>query len=255
MGYYTDSNVYGVRCFMHALDEHGNLIVFIDKKYDSKMNSAQIEEVRAEYEQISEENKNIMIVCFYATVNSSRAMDNTTSITSCQGTRKMLEKFLSGTDIRIYSCDGVTSTTTMFHFMTEIHYPEWQHYIYSVDEERVVDPTDITSAPLPLPSHLYIHIEQCGRNTSYLYLTDNMRNYIDIPEDDSFWVINSVENDDGIIHTRLLIDPEKISSVDRAPPYNLRTSFRLISGKNYRVVYKCKNILNIRDQKTWKITS
>ena len=101
MGFYTDGNVYGVWCFTHALDEHGSLIVFIDKKYDSKMNSAQIAEVKTEYEKISEENKNEMRVCFYSMVCSTFEPGDIPSITSWPGTRKMLEEFLSGVDLKI----------------------------------------------------------------------------------------------------------------------------------------------------------
>ena len=105
MGFYTDGNVYGVWCFMYGIEEYDDLIVFIDKKYDSKMNSAQIEEVKAEYEQISEENKsnNRMMVGFYAMVSSSH--DTVPSITSWPGSREMLEEFLSGTNIRLFSCE------------------------------------------------------------------------------------------------------------------------------------------------------
>ena len=143
----------------------------------------------------------------------------------------------------------------MFHFLSEIHYQEFQHFIYSVDEGEVKTLGDFNDAPMPMPSHLYIHIQQCGQNISYLHLTDNMRNEIDIPDDDRFWVIENTESINGTIFRRILLETEIVSKVDRNQPYNLHTTFKLISGNNYRVVYNCKTILQIRAHQSWKIVS
>ena len=99
MGIYTDGNVYGVWCFIQ--NDDGSVTVFIDKKYDTKMNSAQIEDIKSEYENISEDNKKEMSIKFYTMICSSYELVNTPSMTHWPGTRAMLEELFAKGDIRI----------------------------------------------------------------------------------------------------------------------------------------------------------
>ena len=107
MGMYNDGNVYGVYCFIIDDDESYNLTVLIDKKCDTKMNLAQIEEIKAEYEKISEDDKQEMGVRFYTRVSTtyekaSSNGDNLNSfMTTWPGTREMLEELFLRGDIRI----------------------------------------------------------------------------------------------------------------------------------------------------------
>jgi hypothetical protein len=144
-------------------------------------------------------------------------------------------------------------TTTIFN-LAQIGSQKDECFIYSVDERRVVESLDeYNNIPIPMPSHLYIRITH-GLTTSSLCLTDNERNAIDIPEDD-FWVIENVVNGLGNISGRMLLQPETFSSRDRQQPYNCRTFFRLVHGKDYRIVYNGKTVLTIVPQQSWKITS
>ena len=99
MGIYTDGNVYGVWCFIQ--NDDGSVTVFIDKKYDTKMNSAQIEDIKSEYENISEDNKKEISIKFYTMICSSYELVNTPYMTYWSGTRAMLEELFEKGDIRI----------------------------------------------------------------------------------------------------------------------------------------------------------
>ena len=101
MGIYTDGNVYGVWCFIQ--NDDGSFTVFIDKKYDTKMNSAQIEDIKSEYENISEDNKKEMSIKFYTMICSTYEPGGvcTPSTTHWPGTRTMLEELFEKGDIRI----------------------------------------------------------------------------------------------------------------------------------------------------------
>ena len=102
MGVYNDGNVYGVYCFTITDDESYHLTILIDKKYTSKMNLAQIEEVRIEYEKIPEDIKKEMRVHFYTSVTTSYDTNNSNTpfITTWPGTHKMLEELFLCGDIR-----------------------------------------------------------------------------------------------------------------------------------------------------------
>ena len=102
MGIYNDGNVYGVYCFVIDDDESYNLTILIDKKYDTKMNLAQIEEVKAEYEKIYEETKTDIRVRFYTMIDTSYETENNgPCMTTWPGTREMLEELFLRGDIRI----------------------------------------------------------------------------------------------------------------------------------------------------------
>ena len=91
--------VYGVWCFIQ--NDDGSFTVFIDKKYDTKMNSAQIEDIKYEYENISEDNKKEISIKFYTIVCSTYELGDTPSMTHWPGTRAMLEELFEKGDIRI----------------------------------------------------------------------------------------------------------------------------------------------------------
>ena len=103
MGIYNDGIVYGVYCFNIADDESYHLTVLIDKKYDIKINLAQIEEIKAEYEKIPEDIKQEMRVHFYTMANTTFELNNidTPYMTTWPGTRKMLEELFLHGDIKI----------------------------------------------------------------------------------------------------------------------------------------------------------
>ena len=103
MGIYNDGIIYGVYCFDIADDESFHLTILIDKKYDSKMTMAQIEEIKVEYEKIPEEVKKEMRVHFYTMVTMSYEVYNiyTPYMTTWPGTREMLEEFLLHGDVII----------------------------------------------------------------------------------------------------------------------------------------------------------
>ena len=105
MGLYNDGIVYGVYCFNIADDESFHLTILIDKKYDTKINLEQIEEVKSEYEKIPEDVKQEMRVHFYTMVNTSLeiSLSNTATpyMTTWPGTREMLEELILRGDIKI----------------------------------------------------------------------------------------------------------------------------------------------------------
>ena len=102
MGIYNDGIIYGVYCFTIDDDESYHLTILIDKKYDTKMNLAQIEEVKAEYEKISEETKTEMRVRIYTMIDTSyETKNNGPCMTTWPGTCKMLEELFLHGDIRI----------------------------------------------------------------------------------------------------------------------------------------------------------
>ena len=140
-------------------------------------------------------------------------------------------------------------TTTIFDFARTIGSKN-HHFIYSVDEDQVIEFYDnYNHLPLPMPSHMYIHIEDDGLTTSSLFLTDNDRRPVDIPEED-FWVIENLINSVGNSSGRVLVEPQYPSC-----HYNNKTFFRLVNGKKYQIVYNGKKILKIEPQGCWNITS
>jgi len=154
--------------------------------------------------------------------------------------------------------------TTIFNFLPEHQCHDYQHFIYNLDEQQVVEsPNDFNKLPTPLPSKLYLHIEQQCLSYSVLYFTDEMHAFVDVPEDD-FWLIENQEYTDGIIHTRILLDSEKMSilnqvqkmsTLNQVQPYSLKTYFKLRGGHHYQIRYKNSPIVAIRAQQSWKIVS
>ena len=100
MGIYTDGNVYGIYCF--DIDDSGNMIVLIDKKYDAKMSLEQVKEVKIEYDKLSEDIKKQMRIKFYTSICCTYELyGNKPSISTWPGNIKMLEELFDKGDIRI----------------------------------------------------------------------------------------------------------------------------------------------------------
>ena len=145
-------------------------------------------------------------------------------------------------------------TTTIFNYGINCS-ENISTFIYSVDEERVIESLDeYNNLPIPLPSHMYIRITNEKSTVSYFWLDDNERKPFDIPED-NFWLIENIVNSAGKFIGKMIIQPDKIPNADRKPPYNSRTYFRLTNGKDYQIVYNGKTILKIEPQQCWKIDS
>jgi hypothetical protein len=145
--------------------------------------------------------------------------------------------------------------TTIFNFSPEHQCHDYQHFIYNLDEQIIVQcPNDFNKLPTPLPSKLYLHIVKQCLSYSVLYFTDEMHAFVDVPEDD-FWLIENQEYTDGIIHTRILLDSEKMSTLNQLQPYSLKTYFKLRGGHHYQIRYKNSPIIAVRAQQYWKIVS
>ena len=100
MGIYTDGNIYGIYCF--DIDDSGNMIVFIDKKYDTKMTLEQVKEVKIEYDKLSEDIKKQMRIKFYTSICGTYELyGNKPSISTWPGSQEMLEELFEKGDIRI----------------------------------------------------------------------------------------------------------------------------------------------------------
>ena len=109
------------------------------------------------------------------------------------------------------------------------------------DQTVVQGPNDFNKLPTPLPSKLYLHIEQIGPSSSILTFTDEMHALVDVPEND-FWLIENQEYQDGVIHTKILLQSEKKSTIDHMYPHNnKKTYFKLYGGKNYQIRWKSCN--------------
>lgn len=148
-------------------------------------------------------------------------------------------------------------SSTIFNFLPEHQCHDYQHFIYDLDNQQVVEsPENFGKTPTPLSSKLYLNIEQQGPSYSVLYFTNEMHAFVDVPEDD-FWLIENQEYIDGVIHTRILLDFEKkkMTPFDQLPPCHLKTYFKLHGGKKYQIRYKNSPIIAIRAQQSWKIVS
>jgi hypothetical protein len=139
-------------------------------------------------------------------------------------------------------------STTIFDFAPTIGTKN-NHFIYSVDECQVIEYYDnYNHLPLPMPSHMYIHIVDDGLTNSSLFLRDNKRIPMDIPKD-IFWVIENHKNSVGENGLRVLIEPETVKLLN-----NDKNFFKLGIGKSYQIVYNGKTILTIEPHRSWKIT-
>ena len=100
MGMYTDGNVYGV--YIYTYDDDDNLTVLLDKKYDAKMTTEQIIEVKTEFDNLSEDISKEISIRFYVSCNTSYELANSGPFISLwPGSLAMLEELFEKGDIRI----------------------------------------------------------------------------------------------------------------------------------------------------------
>ena len=86
MGIYSNGDVYGVSLFLN------NTIIF-ERKYDEKLHSNQILEIKEFYEKLSLEDKNKLLISFYTSCSSSYNVTETESFMSwLPSDRKELQK-------------------------------------------------------------------------------------------------------------------------------------------------------------------
>lgn len=101
MGIYSDGNVYGVSWIMN--DENDNSILFFNVEYETKMTQNQIDDVKKEYEKLTEYEKNNIRINFYTKCMTSYEFSNKTKacIIPWNGNRVMLEELFLNGNIRI----------------------------------------------------------------------------------------------------------------------------------------------------------
>ena len=100
MGIYTDGNVYGV--YIYTYDDDDNLTVLLDKKYDAKMTTEQIIEVKTEFDNLSEDIRKEMRIQFHVSCTTSYELHNNTPFMCLwPGSQTMLEELFEKGDIRI----------------------------------------------------------------------------------------------------------------------------------------------------------
>ena len=89
MGIYSNGDVYGVSLFLN------NTIIF-ERKYDEKLLSNQILEIKEFYEKLSFEDKNKLLISFYTSCSSSYNVTETESFMSwLPGNEKILQELFN----------------------------------------------------------------------------------------------------------------------------------------------------------------
>jgi hypothetical protein len=97
MGIYNDGKIYGVS--LEIYDSSGNLIKQFEKTYTEQLKVSQIEEIKAGYEQFTEEEKKKLCVRFYTSISTTYDLgisDNfgSSSMGWWSGSRTQLEELL-----------------------------------------------------------------------------------------------------------------------------------------------------------------
>ena len=98
MGIYSDGNVYGVS--WKIWDDDYNILVNYEKIYLKKMNLEQIEEIKKEFEKLSEKERNICSIRFYTSVTDTYGSTEP-YMTWFPGDRQSLELLFQKGDIPI----------------------------------------------------------------------------------------------------------------------------------------------------------
>ena len=102
MGIYTDGNVYGVQIVTY--DEiDGKEMMYLEKKYDTKMNLEQIAEIKKEYEAVFKDvlPDTSLRVFFYTSCADTYDPDSIPWMGWWPGSVKSLEELFENGDIRI----------------------------------------------------------------------------------------------------------------------------------------------------------
>jgi len=102
MGIYTDGNIYGVKLITYDINTD-ETIVFMEKKYDTKMNLEQISEIKKEYEAIFKDilPDTSLRVFFYTSCMDTYDPDSIPWMGWWNGTIESLEELFENGDTRI----------------------------------------------------------------------------------------------------------------------------------------------------------
>jgi uncharacterized protein (DUF2344 family) len=99
MGIYSDGNVYGVS--WNIYDESDELITRFEKTFTEKMTLDQIQEIKVEYNKLTETVFTNIRFGFYTKCTSSYSNDSGTFMSWFPGTKELIEELFLKGDIRI----------------------------------------------------------------------------------------------------------------------------------------------------------
>lgn len=98
MGIYSDGKVYGVSWELY--DVSGNIIIKYEKTSKEKLNLEQIQEIKNEFEKLSEDNRSACSISYYTSVSDTYGSSGS-YMTWINGYRESLELMFVKGDILI----------------------------------------------------------------------------------------------------------------------------------------------------------
>ena len=99
MGIYSDGNVYGV--YWNIYDESDKLLTRFEKTYPEKMTLDQIQEIKVEYDKLTESDFTNIQFGFYTKCTTTFSDDMGTFMSWFPGTKERIEELFSNGDIPI----------------------------------------------------------------------------------------------------------------------------------------------------------
>lgn len=99
MGFYNDGNIYGVKWF--TLDSSGYQINEFEKIYDNKMNELQIQEVKKEYDKLTQDDISNIRIQFYTGFSTTYDLGLETDISKESGTSRESKCWWPGSVMQI----------------------------------------------------------------------------------------------------------------------------------------------------------